>query len=446
MKTIKLTETNQKEVKKLIDRGLNLEQGDMSPKAVQRSMELFREVLSPQQAVERIVKEVRTDGDKALLKYTFKLDGADLGQSGIKVKDEEIRQAYEKVEPKIIEAIDMAKANIEDFHKRQLPKSWFKTGDDGVILGEKYTPVESAGIYIPGGTAKYPSSVLMNAVPAKVAGVRRIVMVTPPTKDGSLSPYVLVAADRAGVDEIYKIGGAQAIAALAFGTESVPKVDKITGPGNLYVTLAKRVVYGYVGIDMLAGPSEIVIIADDSAPPEYVAGDLLSQAEHDPNAAAILLTPSEKLAEAVNLKIAKQIQERTRQEIIELSLNNSSGIIVTDTLKQAIDLANQCAPEHLELMVEDPFAVLGQIKHAGAIFLGPYSSEPVGDYMAGTNHVLPTNGTARFFSPLGVLDFMKRSSIISYTKAGLDKVKNHIIGLAEVEELDAHANAVRVRK
>ena len=409
MKTIKLTETNQKEVKKLIDRGLNLEQGDMSPKAVQRSMELFREVLSPQQAVERIVKEVRTDGDKALLKYTFKLDGADLGQSGIKVKDEEIRQAYEKVEPKIIEAIDMAKANIEDFHKRQLPKSWFKTGDDGVILGEKYTPVESAGIYIPGGTAKYPSSVLMNAVPAKVAGVRRIVMVTPPTKDGSLSPYVLVAADRAGVDEIYKIGGAQA-QPLCIWNEAYRKSTKLH-LGNLYVTLAKRVVYGYVGIDMLAGPSEIVIITDDSAPPEYVAGDLLSQAEHDPNAAAILLTPSEKLAEAVNLKIAKQIQERTRQGIIELSLNNSSGIIVTDTLKQAIDLANQCAPEHLELMVEDPFAVLGQIKHAGAIFLGPYSSEPVGDYMAGTNHVLPTNGTARFFSPLGVLDFMKRSAL-----------------------------------
>jgi histidinol dehydrogenase len=446
VRVVKFSEETRPEVEKLIRRDLNLEQNDMSPGAAQRSIEVFGEVLSPQESVERIVKEVRTDGDKALAKYTLKLDGADLGESGFRVKDEEIQEAYEKVDPKIVEAINVARSNIADFHTRQLPESWFTTKPDGVILGEKYTPIDSAGIYVPGGTARYPSSVLMNAVPAKVAGVERIVMVTPPAKDGSVSPYVLVAADKAGVDEIYKIGGAQAVAALAFGTESVPKVDKIVGPGNLFVTLAKRLVYGYVGIDMLAGPSEIVVIADDSAPVEYVAADLLSQAEHDANAAGILITPSERLAEAVSREVSRQMKERNRQEIIAASLESSSGIIVTDTLEDAISLANECAPEHLEIMVEEPFTVLGKIKHAGAIFLGPYSSEPVGDYMAGTNHVLPTNGTAKFFSSLGVWEFLKRSSIISYTKAGFDKVKSGIIELAEVEGLDAHANAIRIRR
>lgn len=446
VKVVRLSEETRLEVDKLIRRDLNLEQSDMSPGAARRSIEIFGEVLSPQQSVEKIVREVRTCGDKALEEYTLKLDGADLCESGIRVSEEEVQHAYRKVDPEVVEAIDVARNNIEAFHTRQLPKSWFMTESDGVLLGERFTPIDSAGIYVPGGTARYPSSVLMNAVPARVAGVKRIVMVTPPAKDGSVSPYVLVAADKAGVDEIYKVGGAQAIAALAFGTESVPRVDKIVGPGNIFVTLAKRLVYGYVGIDMLAGPSEIVIIADDTAPVEYVAADLLSQAEHDANAAALLFTPSERLAEAVSIEVSKQMQERSRRGIIEASFGSSSGIIVTRTLDDAILLANQCAPEHLELMVRDPFTVLGKIKHAGAIFLGPYSSEPVGDYMAGTNHVLPTNGTARFFSPLGVWDFLKRSSIISYTRAGFDKVKDGIIGLAEVEGLDAHAHAIRVRK
>jgi histidinol dehydrogenase len=445
VRIIRSNDDNQAEVDRLIKRDLNLDYSDVSPGAAKRSIAVFGKVLSPLDAAETIVSDVRAGGDEAMNKYTLKLDGALISSDTLRVSDDEIKNAYKLVEPEIVDAIDTAKKNIARFHKRQIPKSWFTTEPNGVLLGERFMPIESAGIYVPGGTARYPSSVLMNAVPAKVAGVERVVMVTPPTERGEVSPYVLVAADKAGVDEIYKVGGAQAIAALAFGTESVPRVDKIAGPGNIFVTLAKRLVYGYVGIDMLAGPSEIVIIADESAPVSYVAADLLSQAEHDPNAAALLFTADEALAEAVSKEVVKQTEKRNRKNTIAASLMASSAIILTRTLEEAISLANRCAPEHLELMVRDPFTVLGKIKHAGAIFLGPYSSEPVGDYMAGTNHVLPTNGTARFFSPLGVWDFLKRSSVISYSKEGLMEVKDDIIRLAEAEGLDAHANAVRVR-
>ncbi len=394
--------------------------------------------------VEDVVNNVKANGDKALIEYTAKFDKVELGKDKIKVSDEEISSAYAKVDKKLIDVIRRAKSNIEDFHGKQKENSWFTTGNNGVLLGQLYRPLEVVGVYVPGGTAAYPSSVLMNVVPAKVAGVKRVIMVTPPKSEG-VNPAILVAAKEAGVDEIYCIGGAQAVAALAFGTETVPKVDKIVGPGNAYVAMAKKMVYGYCDIDAIAGPSEISIIADASANPKYLAADLLSQAEHDILASAILVTTSEKLAGEVQTELERQIGYLTRKDIIRQSIDNNSAIVITDDLDKAVEIINNIAPEHLELCVEEPLALLDSVKNAGAIFLGHYASEPLGDYFAGPNHVLPTSGTARFFSPLNVGDFIKKSSVISYTRKALQGVKDDVILFAEAEGLDAHANAIKVR-
>jgi len=395
--------------------------------------------------VRKIVNEVKENGDSAVFKFTKQFDNVEIDANTIKVSQSEIDKAYEKIDNRLLKIIRRAKANIEKFHSKQLEKSWFNTEDNGVVLGQIYSPIEKAGIYVPGGTAPLPSSVLMCAIPAKVAGVKSIIMVTPPQKDGSVNEAILVAAKEAGVDEIYKVGGAQAIAALAFGTESVPKVDKIVGPGNIYVALAKKMVYGYCDIDMIAGPSEILVLADDSANPEFVAADLLSQAEHDKLASSILVTTSRSLADAVKNEIIRQVSGLSRKDIIAKSLENYGAIIVTGSIDEAVETANALAPEHLELCVEEPFGMLGRIKNAGAIFLGNYSSEPLGDYFAGPNHVLPTGGTARFFSPLSVSEFTKKSSVIYYTKSALLNVKEDAASFADAEGLSAHANAIRIR-
>ena len=395
--------------------------------------------------VSEIIKTVREQGDKALCSYTAAFDKVTLTPEEMKVTPEETAEAYRLVEKETLEAICLARDNIASFHRKQLEKSWFAPSENGVILGQLVRPLARAGIYVPGGTAVLFSSVLMNAIPAKVAGVKEIVMVSPPGKDGKLNPYTLVAAAEAGVTEIYKAGGAQAIAALAYGTETIKQVDKITGPGNIYVTLAKQQVYGQVGIDMLAGPSEVLVVADETADPSYIAADLLSQAEHDVLASAVLLTPEESLAERVREEIIRQAALLPRQDIITRSLTDYSAIVITEDLAQAVQMANKFAPEHLELMVKEPFNLLGQITNAGAVFLGAHSPEPVGDYWAGPNHVLPTGGTARFYSPLSVDTFIKKSSIISYTRQALEQVGEHIINMAVKEGLDAHANAIRVR-
>lgn len=398
-----------------------------------------------EERVQDILKNVRERGDEALLEYTARFDKAELTPQTLRVSPEEIRQAYKGVDDEFVNAVRKARDNIVSFHSKQLQNSWMETSCDGTILGQLLRPLERAGIYVPGGTANYPSSVLMNAVPAQVAGVNEIVMVAPPHADGRLQASTLVAAAEAGVTEIYKLGGAQAVAALAYGTQTVKKVDLITGPGNIYVTLAKKMVYGTVNIDMLAGPSEILVIADENANPVYVAADLLSQAEHDVLASAILLTPSRKLAESVQQEITRQAGYLSRKEILAASLRDYSAIIVTGDMDEAVELANRYAPEHLELSVDSPFALLGKIKNAGAIFMGHFTPEPVGDYIAGPNHVLPTGGTARFYSPLNVDTFMKKSSIIAYSPGRLREYGADIIKLAETEGLDAHANAVRVR-
>ena len=395
--------------------------------------------------VREIIQQVREQGDAGVLAATKKFDHADLIAGQLQVTEAEIEKAYQKVSPELLESLRLARDRIQDFHQRQHFQSWFHPGENGEVLGQLYRPLERAGIYVPGGTAAYPSSVLMNALPAKVAGVREIIMVTPPKSDGTILPLVLVAAVEAGVTKIFKVGGVQAIAALAYGTESIPKVDKIVGPGNIYVTVAKRLVFGLVDIDMLAGPSEIVIVADSSADPELVAADLLSQAEHDTWAAAVLVTPDRMLAERVQEEVEKQLAVLPRKEIASSALDNCSAAVVVDSMQDAVDLANELAPEHLELYVEDPFSLLGQIKNAGAVFLGAYASEPVGDYLAGPNHVLPTGGTARFFSPLSVEDFLKRTSVIYTTKEALKKWGPHIVRLAEEEGLDAHARAISKR-
>ena len=353
--------------------------------------------------------------------------------------------AFSKVSNNIKNALEKAITNIEYFHKKQIRQSWVSTEENGVIMGQKISALEKVGVYVPGGSAAYPSSVLMNVVPAKLAGVKKIVMVTPPKKDGCIDPNILVAAKLAGVTEIYKVGGAQAIAALAYGTDTIPKVDKIVGPGNIYVALAKRVCYGKVDIDMIAGPSEITIVCDEKANARFLAADLMSQAEHDKLASSVLITTSKTLAEEVNKQINKQIQNLNRKEIIEASLKNYGGILVVKSLEEAIDMANTIAPEHLELMIENPIAYLGKVKNAGSIFLGQYSPEPLGDYMAGPNHVLPTNGTARFFSPLSVDDFIKKSSYIYYTEDALRELSEDIMTLAKAEGLDAHGNSIKVR-
>ena len=399
-----------------------------------------------EQTVADIVNNVLVNGDEAVFSYTKQFDKWDCNADNIRVSADEIKDAYTKVDEELISILKEAAENIRLFHEKQLRESWIIPKEDGTILGQKITPIEKAGCYAPGGKAFYPSSVLMNIIPAKVAGVEKIVLCTPGRKeDGSVHPVTLVAADIAGVDEIYKIGGAQAIAAMAYGTESVPKVDKITGPGNIFVALAKKAVFGYVGIDSVAGPSEILVIADETANPRYVSADLLSQAEHDELASAILITTSEELAKKVSEEVDKFTQELSRREIIEKSLENYGYILVTDSMDEAIAAANEIASEHLEIMTKDPYNVMTKIKNAGAIFIGEYSSEPLGDYFAGPNHILPTNGTARFFSPLNVDDFTKKTSIISYSKDALEKVHGKIEYFAEQEQLTAHANSIRVR-
>ncbi|RHF86356.1 histidinol dehydrogenase [Roseburia inulinivorans] len=395
--------------------------------------------------VNDIIQNVREKRDEAIFEYTLKFDGATIDQDNIRVTEEEIKEAYEQVDPKLLDVIRKALVNIRDYHAKQKQYSWFDSDESGIILGQKVTPLKTVGVYVPGGKAVYPSSVLMNVIPAKVAGVSNIIMTTPCGKDGKVYPSTLVAAKEAGVDAIYKVGGAQAIAALAFGTESIPKVDKIVGPGNIYVALAKKAVFGYVSIDSIAGPSEIMVLADETANPRFVAADLLSQAEHDEMASAILVTTSETLAEQVSVDVDKFVEVLSRKEIIRKSLDNYGYILVADTMQDAIDTVNEIASEHLELVTKNPFETMTKIRNAGAIFIGEYSSEPLGDYFAGPNHVLPTNGTAKFFSPLGVDDFIKKSSIISYSREALEPVYKDIVQFAECEKLTAHANSIRVR-
>ena len=395
--------------------------------------------------VNDIIQNVREKRDEAIFEYTLKFDGATINQDNIRVTEEEIKEAYEQVDPKLLDVIRKALVNIRDYHTKQKQYSWFDSDESGIILGQKVTPLKTVGVYVPGGKAVYPSSVLMNVIPAKVAGVSNIIMTTPCGKDGKVYPSTLVAAKEAGVDAIYKVGGAQAIAALAFGTESIPKVDKIVGPGNIYVALAKKAVFGYVSIDSIAGPSEIMVLADETANPRFVAADLLSQAEHDEMASAILVTTSETLAEQVSVEVDKFVATLSRKEIIQKSLDNYGYILVADTMQDAIDTVNEIASEHLELVTKNPFETMTKIRNAGAIFIGEYSSEPLGDYFAGPNHVLPTNGTAKFFSPLSVDDFIKKSSIISYSREALEPVYKDIVQFAECEKLTAHANSIRVR-
>lgn len=426
MKTIKLTnESKQNVLNDLLKRSPN-NYGEYADK------------------VQVIVDGVKARKDEALLEYTEKFDGVKLTSDELLVTKEEIEEAYTKVDEKLVGIIRRSKANIEKFHAKQKQRSWFDT-EEGILLGQKVTALENAGVYVPGGRAVYPSSVLMNVIPAKVAGVNNIIMTTPPGKDGKVYPVTLVAANEAGVDKIYKVGGAQAIAALAYGTETIPKVDKIVGPGNIYVALAKRSVYGHVSIDSIAGPSEILVLADETANPHFVAADLLSQAEHDPLASAILVTTSKELAQEVEKEIDKFLETLSRKEILEQSLSNYGYILLGDTLEDCIDTVNEIASEHLEIMTKDPYETMTKVRNAGAIFLGEYSSEPLGDYFAGPNHVLPTNGTAKFFSALSVDDFMKKSSIISYSKDALEAISQDIIDFATAEQLTAHANSIRVR-
>ena len=398
-----------------------------------------------QDKVDAIIKNVRDNGDKAVFDYTAQFDKAEINADNILVTEEEIKEAYEEVDDELIKVIRKAIKNIRDFHEKQIQKSWFETREDGVMLGQKVTPMETCGVYVPGGKAVYPSSVLMNIVPAHVAGVKNIIMTTPPGKDGKICASTLVAAKEAGVDRIYKVGGAQAIAALAFGTESIPKVDKIVGPGNIYVALAKKAVFGHVSIDSIAGPSEILVLADETANPRFVAADLLSQAEHDEMASAILITTSKELAEKVSAQVDEFIKVLSRKEIIRKSIDTYGYILLADNMADAVEAANAIASEHLEIVTANPFDVMTRIKNAGAIFIGEYSSEPLGDYFAGPNHVLPTNGTAKFFSPLSVDDFIKKSSIIYYSREALEEVHEDIESFAKSEQLTAHANSIAVR-
>lgn len=395
--------------------------------------------------VNEIIAKVKSEGDTALFEYTLKFDKFVLNTENIRVTREEIEEAYGKLDSALVEVIRKSAENIRSFHMKQLRNSWFDAKEDGTILGMKITPIAKAGVYVPGGKAAYPSSVLMNVIPAKVAGVSEIIMTTPPGADGKINPGTLVAADIAGVDTIYKVGGAQAIAAMAFGTESVPKVDKITGPGNIFVALAKKAVYGYVSIDSIAGPSEILVLADDTANPRYVAADLLSQAEHDELASAILITTSKDLAQKVSEQVDLFVKQLSRSEIMQKSLDNYGYILLAENMTDAIDAVNEIASEHLEILTANSFEVMTKVKNAGAIFMGEYASEPLGDYFAGPNHILPTNGTAKFFSPVNVDDFIKKTSIISYSREALEKVHKDIEKFAESEGLTAHANSIKVR-
>ena len=395
--------------------------------------------------VAKILEDVKREGDKALFGYTARFDGAHLDAETVRVTEQEIQEAYDQVDEELLGIIRRALHNIRTYHEKQRQNSWFDSRPDGTILGQKVTALARVGVYVPGGKAAYPSSVLMNIAPAKAAGVDEIIMVTPPDKNGKVTPTTLVAAKEAGADVVYKIGGAQAIGALAYGTESIPKVDKIVGPGNIYVALAKKAVYGHVSIDAIAGPSEILVIADDSANPSYVAADLLSQAELDELASAILVTTSEELADAVSKEVDRFTAQLSRKEIIQKSLDNYGYILIAESMDEAISIANEIASEHLEIQTKNPYDVMTKIRNAGAIFIGEYSSEPLGDYFAGPNHVLPTNGTAKFFSPLSVDDFIKKSSIIAYSKEALEKVHEDIESFAAAERLTAHANSIHVR-
>lgn len=427
MRTIKLTEESKQ----------NLLEG-----LLERSPSSYGDYES---RVADIVNAVRRDRDKAVFAFTKRFDGADIDASNIRVTPEELEEAYSQVDASLVEVIRKALVNIRSYHEKQRQYSWFDSQPNGTMLGQKVMPLAKAGVYVPGGKAVYPSSVLMNIVPAKVAGVEKVIMTTPCNREGKVNPTTLVAANEAGADEIYKVGGAQAVAAMAFGTESIPKVDKIVGPGNIYVALAKKAVYGHVSIDSIAGPSEILVLADETANPRFVAADLLSQAEHDEMASAILITTSEELAQAVSKEVEGFLEVLSRRQIMEKSLENYGYILLADTLEEAIDAANEIASEHLEIVTRDPFQVMTKIRNAGAIFIGEYSSEPLGDYFAGPNHVLPTNGTAKFFSPLSVDDFIKKSSIVYYSREALEPIHEDIIRFAESEQLTAHANSIRVR-
>ena len=396
-------------------------------------------------AVREILEKIQEEGDGALFAYTKKFDRAEITEQNVRVTDEEIREAYETVDPALGDVIRKSLVNIRSYHEKQKQNSWFTSSEDGTMLGQKVTPLEKVGVYVPGGKAVYPSSVLMNIVPAKVAGVDRIIMTTPPGPDGKVNPSTLVAANEAGADEIYKAGGAQAIGALAYGTQSIPKVDKIVGPGNIFVALAKKAVYGHVSIDSIAGPSEILVLADDSANPRFVAADLLSQAEHDELASAILITTSRELAEKVSCEVDEFVKRLSRKEIIQKSLDQFGYILLAETMDQAVEAANAIASEHMEIVTRNPFEVMMKVRNAGAIFIGEYSSEPLGDYFAGPNHVLPTNGTAKFFSPLSVDDFIKKSSIVYYSGEALKKIHKDVEQFAASEQLTAHANSIAVR-
>ena len=421
------------------------DQVELNPRIREANKQLFGEDLTAAQIVDRIVGEVRRDGDAAVIKYTKLIDRTEFTPEEFLVTEAEYEAAYEEADPEVVASLKKAAENVRQYHQEQKPNSWMTYRDHGSILGQSVIPLDRVGIYVPGGTAAYPSSVIMNAMPAVEAGVREIIMMVP-LKNGKINPYVLVAAKEAGVSKIFKIGGAQAIAAMAFGTETIPRVDKITGPGNIFVTLAKKAVYGHCDIDMLAGPSEILIVADKTADPAYTAADMLSQAEHDMLASSIVITDSAELAGKVAEEAEKQLKKLPREEITRASLDRNGLIIVTEDIMQAVELANVSAPEHMEILTEQPFQLLPYVRHAGAVFLGAYSPEPLGDYFAGPNHVLPTGGTARYYSVLNVETFMKRTSIISYTQAQLDAVSDDVIRLAEAEGLQAHANAVRLRK
>lgn len=427
MKIIKLTEEARK---------------DISRQLLKRSPDSYPEF---EERVAAIVKNVKENGDEAVFGYTKQFDGVETNADNIRVTQAEIDEAYEKVDQKLLAVIRKSLVNIRAYHEKQRRYSWFDSTENGTLLGQKVTPLATVGVYVPGGKAVYPSSVLMNVVPAKVAGVGRIVMTTPPGRDGKIPPSTLVAACEAGVDEIYRVGGAQAVAALAFGTQSIPKADKITGPGNIYVALAKKAVYGHVSIDSVAGPSEILVLADETANPRYVAADLLSQAEHDEMASAILVTTSETLAAQVAEEIGGFLKTLSRAEIIRKSLDQYGFILIAGTMAEAIDTVNEIASEHLEIVTKNAFDVMTRIRNAGAIFIGEYSSEPLGDYFAGPNHVLPTNGTAKFFSPLSVDDFIKKSSVIYYSREALEPIHQDIIDFANAERLTAHANSIQVR-
>lgn len=444
MRIINVKDMSLEAVEKLLKKPA-FDQVELNPRIREANKKLFGADLTAAEIVDKIVGDVRRNGDEAVIKYTKLIDRTEFTPEEFVVTEAEYEAAYQEADPAVVESLRKAAENVRRYHQEQKPNSWMTYRDKGSILGQSVIPLDRVGIYVPGGTAAYPSSVIMNAMPAVVAGVKEIIMMVPP-KNGKINPYVLVAAKEAGVSKIFKIGGAQAIAAMAFGTETIPRVDKITGPGNIFVTLAKKAVYGHCDIDMLAGPSEILIVADKTADPAYTAADMLSQAEHDMLASSIVITDSLELAEKVAVEAEKQLKVLPREEITRASLDRNGMIIITEDIMQAAELANVSAPEHMEVLTEQPFQLLPYIRHAGAVFLGAYSPEPLGDYFAGPNHVLPTGGTARYYSVLNVETFMKRTSIVSYTQEQLDAVSDDVIRLAEAEGLQAHANAVKLRK